>query len=302
MPIDIKPVQSQVRPDFAGEVFGLDLRGPLGAADIAAIHAGMDRYAVLVFHGQRLTNEDHVAFTARLGPLVPNVGTNVTRPGDRRLDHNFADVSNVGPDDKLLPVDSRRRQFSLANRLWHSDNSFRAVPPKYSLLYGHVVPPPGVGGETEFADMRAAYHALDDETKSEIEDLVCEHSQLFSRAMIGFTEWSAEERELFKPVLQRLVRYHPDMGNKKTLYLSAHLGGIVGWPRPEAMAFIRDLTEHATQRQFVYTHRWRQGDLVIWDNRQTMHRGLRFDDQKYRRDVRRTTIMGDGPTVEQQAA
>ncbi len=295
MPFQIKTIQ----PKFAGEVFGVDLRQPLSDSDIDAIHAGMNKHAVLVFHGQQMNDEEHLAFTKQLGPVQTNAAANVIKAEERRLPLDFSDVSNLDKNEKLLARDDRRRMFSLGNRLWHSDASFRAIPAKYSLLYGHVVPPKG--GDTEFADMRQAYDTLDAETKAEIEDLICEHSNLFSRALIGFTEFTDEDMRNFKPVLQRLVRYHPAM-DRKTLFMSAHIGGIVGWPKPKAMAFVRDLMEHATQRDFVYAHKWQQGDLVIWDNRQTMHRVRRFDDQKYVRDMRRTTIMCEGPTVAGQAA
>ncbi|MDP1908892.1 MAG: TauD/TfdA family dioxygenase, partial [Hyphomicrobium sp.] len=179
------------------------------------------------------------------------------------------------------------------------DASFRAVPAKYSILSGRIVT--NNGGNTEFADMRAAYDALDAATKSEVEDLVCEHSLIYSRGQLGFSEFLPDERVSMKPVLQRLVRTHPSSG-RKSLFLAAHIGTIVGWPRPEAMAFIRDLMEHATQPQFVYAHRWTLHDLVIWDNRATMHRVRRFDDLTIVRDMRRTTTRCDGPTVAQQAA
>jgi alpha-ketoglutarate-dependent 2,4-dichlorophenoxyacetate dioxygenase len=210
----------------------------------------------------------------------------------------MADVSNLDKDHKPLARDDRKRMFNLGNRLWHSDSSFRAVPAKYSLLSGRIVV--DKGGNTEFADMRAAYDALDAATKTEIEDLVCEHSLLYSRGTLGFTELTEEERAQMKPVLQRLVRTHPVTG-RKSLYLSSHIGTIVGWPMPEARALLRDLNEHATQPQFVHVHRWRQYDLVIWDNRQTMHRVRRFDDSEIR-DMRRTTVAGDAPTVEQVQA
>ena len=295
MAFEIRPIQ----PKFCGEVFDFDLRQPLSGEDIAAVHDGMDKHGVLVFHGQQLTDDEHLAFTKQLGPVQTNESANLIKREERRLDLDFSDVSNLDKDEKLLKRDDRRRMFSLGNRLWHSDASFRAVPAKYSLLYGHIVPPSG--GNTEFADMRQAYNTLDDDTKAEIDDLICEHSNLFSRAQLGFTAFTEEDLIAFKPVLQRLVRYHPKM-DYKTLYMSAHIGGIIGWPRPEAMAFIRDLMEHATQKAFVYSHKWEKGDLVIWDNRQTMHRVRRYDDLKYVRDLRRTTLMGDGPTVEQQAA
>ena len=189
--------------------------------------------------------------------------------------------------------------YALGNRLWHSDASFRAVPARYSILSGRVVTTHG--GNTEFADMRAAYDALDPATRAEIEDLVCEHSLIYSRGQLGFTEFLPDERVAMAPVRQRLVRTHPVTG-RKSLFLAAHIGAIVGWPRPEAMAFIRDLMEHATQPQFVYVHRWTQHDLVIWDNRTTMHRVRRFDDLNVVRDMRRTTTRCEGPTAQQQAA
>jgi alpha-ketoglutarate-dependent 2,4-dichlorophenoxyacetate dioxygenase len=207
------------------------------------------------------------------------------------------DASNLDKDQKPLARDDRRRMFNLGNRLWHSDSSYRAVPAKYSLLSGRVVVERG--GRTEFADMRAAYDALDDATKTEIEDLVCEHSLMFSRGALGFTEISDAERAMFRPVRQRLVRTHPVTG-RRSLFMSAHAGGIVGWPVPEARAFLRDLVEHATQPEFVYSHKWRQWDLVMWDNRQTMHRVTRFDETLVR-DMRRTTVAGDAMTVAQAA-
>ncbi|HEY8290394.1 MAG TPA: TauD/TfdA family dioxygenase, partial [Acetobacteraceae bacterium] len=213
-------------------------------------------------------------------------------------DPQMADVSNLGADHKPLARDDRRRLFNLGNRLWHSDSSFRAVPAKYSLLSGRIVV--DNGGRTEFADMRAAYDALDDATKAEIEDLVCEHSLIYSRGALGFTALSDEETAAFRPVRQRLVRTHPVTG-RKSLYLSSHIGTIVGWPMPEARAFIRDLAEHATQPEFTYAHKWRPYDLVMWDNRQTMHRVTRFDETQVR-DMRRTTIAGDAMTAEQIAA
>jgi alpha-ketoglutarate-dependent 2,4-dichlorophenoxyacetate dioxygenase len=283
---------------FVGEVSGVDLNRRLSAEDIAAIHDGMDRHAVLIFHDQKLTDESQVAFSQQLGPIEPAVGGHITKPQDSRLSIDFADVSNLDKESRLLARDDRRRMFNLGNRLWHSDSSFRAVPAKYSILSGRRIP--GTGGDTQFADMRAAYDALDEPTKLQIEELVCEHSLMYSRALLGFTDYTSEERALFAPVRQRLVRRHATTG-RKSLYLSSHAGTIIGWPMPEARSFLRDLNEHATQREFVHAHRWRENDLVIWDNRQTMHRVRPFDDTREIRDVRRTTIAGDGPTVAQVA-
>ncbi len=287
----------QITPVFAGEVSGVDVTQPLGQDDVAAIEAGMDRYAVLVFHDQRLNDQQQQAFSRNFGELESTAGGNITQAQERRLDPYMADVSNLDKDHKPLARDDRKRMFNLGNRLWHSDSSFRAVPAKYSLLSGRIVV--DQGGRTEFADMRAAYDALDAATKIEIEDLICEHSLLYSRGTLGFTDLTEEERAMMRPVRQRLVRTHPVTG-RKSLYLSSHIGTIVGWPVPEARAFIRDLAEHATQEQFTYSHAWRQWDLVMWDNRQLMHRVTRFDDTQVR-DVRRTTIAGDGLTVAQAA-
>ena len=283
----------QIHPLFVGEVSGIDIGRPLAADEVAAIDDGMNRYAVLVFHDQEITDQQQMAFTLNFGPLENARGGNITKPEDRRLEVGMNDVSNLGKDGGPLARDSRQRLFNLGNMLWHSDSSFRAVPAKYSLLSARVVN--SVGGNTEYADMRAAYDALDEATKALIDDLVCEHSLMYSRGSLGLLDYSEEERAMFKPVRQRLVRTHPVTG-RKSLYLSSHAGAIVGMPTPEARILLRDLTEHATQPRFVYVHRWRPWDFVMWDNRRTMHRVRRYDDTRPR-DMRRTTLAGDAPTV-----
>jgi len=283
MSMEIRPVAAT----FAGEVSGIDLTGPVTPADVAAIEAGMDRHAVLVFRDQRCTDDEQRAFTRNFGTLEQAPGGHVAKLDERRLPLDMQDAGNLDKDQRVFARDDRRRMFNLGNRLWHSDSSYRAVPAKYSLLSGRVVV--DLGGQTQFADMRAAYDALDAGTKTEIADLVCEHSLLFSRGELGF-EVTEEERAMFLPVRQPLVRSHPVTG-RKSLFLSAHAGGIVGWPVPEARAFLCELTEHATQRQFVYSHAWTRYDLVMWDNRCTMHRVTRFDETKPR-DMRRTTVAG----------
>jgi alpha-ketoglutarate-dependent 2,4-dichlorophenoxyacetate dioxygenase len=285
-----------ITPSFAGEVSGLDLRQPLAPADAAAIHDGMNRYAVLVFHGQDISDEQQLAFSRALGPLEQKVrpGT-IRKASESRLGAGMGDLSNLDKDGRIISADDRQWFFKLGDRLWHSDSSYAEVPAKYSALSGRVVP--SWGGRTEFADMRAAYDALDDRTKAEVADLVCAHSLLYSRGSIGFSEFTPEEIENFRPVRQRLVRFHPDTG-RKSLFLSSHAGAIEGWTIPEARSFLRDLTEHATQREFVYSHPWRQHDLVMWDNRTTMHRARRFDRTEVR-DMRRTTLAGEGPTMAQ---
>ena len=292
MSIQIRPIG----PCIGAEVTGIDLREPLTPAQAEVIHAGMDRYAVLVFHNQPLTNEQHLAFTQALGPLENTARNTLRAAADFRLPPQMADVSNLDGNNKPFARDDRKRLFAIGNRLWHSDSSFKAIPAKYSLL--RAVSVPSKGGNTEFAHMGAAYEALDDETKAVIEPLICEHSQLFSRDLIGFREFSAEERERFKPVRQRLVRTLARTG-RKSIYLSSHAGTILGWQLPEARLLLRDLMEHATQREYVYSHKWQVNDLVMWDNRQTMHRGRPFPVNEAR-DVRRTTLMGEAPTVAQQ--
>jgi alpha-ketoglutarate-dependent 2,4-dichlorophenoxyacetate dioxygenase len=288
----------QIHPMFVGEVSGIDIAGPLTAEEVAAIEAGMDRYAVLVFHDQKITDEQQMVFSRNFGVLEDARGGNITRPQDKRLQMGMNDVSNLGKDGRPLERDSRERAFNLGNMLWHSDSSFRPIPAKYSLLSARVVNP--VGGNTEFADMRAAYDTLDAQTRALVEDLVCEHSLMYSRGLLGMLDYSEEERAMFRPVRQRLVRTHPVTG-RKSLYLASHAGGIVGMPMAEARILLRDLNEHATQPRFVYVHAWRPWDLVMWDNRQMMHRVRRYDDSQPR-DMRRTTVAGDAPTAAQVPA
>ena len=286
--------------DFVGEVAGIDISRPLSPDQVAAIEAGMDRYAVLVFRDQPLNDEQQCVFSRNFGELEATLIGQMSKPGDRRLGPvEMGDISNLDPTGKLRARDDNRRMYALGNRLWHSDASFRATGAKYSLLSARVVP--GYGGNTEFADMRAAYDALDDATKAQIADMVTEHSIAFSRAELGFDNYGEGNADKIRPVRHSLVRTHPVTG-RKSLYLSAHIGLIVGWPMPEARGFIRDLTEHATQPRFTHAHQWRVNDLVIWDNRTTMHRARRFRDLQEVRDLRRTSIKGDGTTAAQVPA
>lgn len=288
----------QLHKHFVGEVSGVDLRKPLTMQEATDIEAGMDKYAVLVFHGQDVTDEQQMAFALNFGERESSRGGTVTKKEDYRLSSGLNDVGNLGKDGKPLPKDHRTHLFNLGNCLWHSDSSFRPIPAKFSLLSARVVNPKG--GNTEFADMRAAYDALDDDTKADIEDMICEHSLMYSRGSLGFLDYTEEEKQMFKPVLQRLVRTHPGHG-RKSLYLSSHAGAIKGMSMPEARVLLRDLTEHATQSEFVYVHKWTVHDLVMWDNRQTVHRVRRYD-QSQPRDMRRATVAGSQPTVAQEAA
>ncbi len=296
MTLSIRPIDPVSRPFFGGVASGIDITQPLTREQAAEIEKGMDTFGVMVFHDQRLTDETQMAFSRNFGELEL-ASHNLRESKEQRLGAHINDISNLDANNNVLARDNRRRLFSLGTRLWHSDSSFKVVPAKYSLLSARVIP--SSGGNTEFADMRAAYDALDDETKAECEGLVCEHSQLFSRAQIGFGDFTEEERQQFAPVHQRLIRRHPSTG-RKSLYLASHAGTIVGWPVPEARAFLRDLIEHATQRKFVYSHEWTQFDLVVWDNQATMHRSRPFDASEPR-DMHRTTVAGTTSTMAQAA-
>lgn len=292
MTLELTPITD----DFACEISGVDIREPLDAPTVRAIHDAVDRFGVLVMRRQDVTDDQQIAFSEQFGVIEHAVGSNVTALEDRRISTRIADVSNLNRDNQLLAADSRQRLFNIGNQLWHSDSSFRAIPAKWSLLSARSVV--SSGGNTEFADMRAAWDSLSDADKAEVEDLVCHHSLLVSRGILGFPEFTEAEKRTFAPVRQRLVRTHPATG-RKSLYLSSHAGAIEGREVPEARAFLRDLTEHATQPAHVYVHQWQLHDLVIWDNRQTMHRVRRFDDRNEARDMRRTTLKGEAATIEQ---
>lgn len=286
-----------LHPLFAAEMTGVDLRTVPDASLVRQIDEAMDRYGVLVVRDQHFDDDQQMAFASAMGPLETTRG--VVDGHKHRLKHTeMIDISNLDADDSIMRADDRRRMFNLGNHLWHSDSSFKATPAKYSMLHARVIPPEG--GNTEFADMRAAWDALPAAMQRQIEPLVCDHSLIYSRALLGFDAFTEKERLDFKPVPQRLVRRHPGSG-RRSIYLSAHIGTIHGWQRPEAMAFIRDLTEHATQRDFVYAHVWKPHDLVIWDNRCTMHRARPFDDRRHKRDMRRMTLEDSAPTLEQPA-
>lgn len=282
----------QVHPTFVGEVSGVDITKPLTRGEVDAIEAGMHEYSVLVFHDQPLTDEQQVEFTRNFGELEVTLAGQLAKPEDRRFQQlELGDISNLDAGENLRARDDSRRMYALANRLWHSDASFRAVGAGYTLLHARVIP--SKGGNTEFADMRAAYEALSDEQKAEVDALVCEHSIVFSREQIGLEVKSDQHSDKLKPVPHKLV-LTDSVNGRKSLYLSSHIGSIIGWPVPEARAFIRDLSEHATQRQFVYSHEWRVGDMVMWDNRTVMHRARAFRDLKEKRDLRRTSLKGVG--------
>ena len=283
-----------LHPLFAAECSGVDIGEPLSPQHADEIVAGMDRHAVLVFRRDRpLTTAQQIAFTKSLGELEPYYRKIEAQEGVRLEDARLSDISNLAPGDKILAREDRKRLFTLGNRMWHSDSSYKRIPARYSALCAHVIPPHG--GDTEFADMRAAWDALDAGMKAQAGSLLTQHSRIFSKGALGFA-FTEQELIDFAPVEQPLVRIHPRSG-RHSLFLSSHAGRIVGWPVPEALLFLRELTEHATQPAFVYRHKWRVGDLVMWDNQCTMHRARPFDDLQYPRDLRRTTLTAGAPAV-----
>ena len=289
-----------LHPHIGAMVGGLDVSRPIDDATVDALWRAIDRHAVLVFRDQQITDEQLRAFAARFGEL--EIGRSAARGGRRRLQFpEIGDISNLDEDNRLRARDDRRRLDSLGNRLWHTDASYMPVPVVLGMLFAVAVPPasPFGAGETEFADMRAAYDALSDAQRAAVDPLIAEHDVFWSRAQIGFTEFPPGEREKYPPSRQRLVRRHPGSG-RKCLYLSAHASHIVGWPVPEGRLLLRDLSDFATQPQFVYSHQWRVGDLVIWDNRDTMHRGRPHDESKPR-DLRRATTLDVGSTLDEVA-
>ena len=276
----------KLHPTFVAEAVGVDLRNVHDSATLERIRAGMDEHAILVFRGQPFTDAEQLAFAQRMdGELHSKTGISTVQK-NRFGNEALTDISNVTEEGGIMERGDRRRAYGLGNRLWHTDASFQDPPGRYSMLYSVVVPP--VPADTEFADMRSAYDALSEEMKAQLEGLRVQHSIAYSRAMLGF-EFSAKESEMLKGAVHPLVRTLPN--DRKSLYLASHAASIIGWPVPEARLLLRDLTEHATQSQFVYRHAWRVGDLVIWDNRATMHRGMPFDDTKYRRELRRVTTL-----------
>jgi alpha-ketoglutarate-dependent 2,4-dichlorophenoxyacetate dioxygenase len=286
----------QLHPLFAGEVHGVNLAEPLDEAAVKAVWDAIHRYAVLVFHGKTLLSDDQqVAFAGHFGTLE-TFGYGYRGSERSRFRPEIADVSNLSAQGTLAERDARRRLRGLANRLWHTDSSFKRVPGALSMLHAHAIPTRG--GETEFADLRAAYDALDEGTKAKIQDLVALHHYEYSRAKLGFTDFNAEEKAALPPVPQRLVRRIPGSG-RRTLYLASHASHILGWPLPEGRMLIQDLMEHATQPAFVYRHTWQVGDFVIWDNRCTMHRARPFDETQ-RRDMRRITTSDVASTLDQE--
>ena len=281
-------------PDFVGFVSEVDLKKDLDNKIVKEIDNAINKLSVLVFANQNIDDDEQVKFTKYFGEIEASGNkSNITKAKDRRLSTDLADVSNLDKNNKPFTQDDPRRIFNLGNRLWHTDSSFKQIPAKYSLLSARNIS--NVGGNTEFADMRNAYDSLEKKTKDKIDKMICEHSLIYSRQRLGFDmvkELSSKEIKNFTPVEQPLVRKNK-VTNRKTIFLSSHIGKIKNWIRPDSMCFIDDLIEYATQLKFKYIHEWSKNDLIIWDNRQTMHRARAYDDLKETRDMRRTTVLGE---------
>ena len=290
---------TQLHPMFVGEIRDLDPHDPAADARYPDLQAALDRHAVLSFHGTPMSQERQVEFCGLFGTLEGAKTDKTILQGKERLKHTLADVSNVAPDDKLFGKEDRRRMFNLGNMLWHTDSSFKRVPAKYSMLHAHSVVPEG--GETQVVDTRAAWEALPEAMKTRVDGLIAEHSILHSREKLGFYDFSAEERAALPPVHRPIVRDHAESG-RRALYLASHASHILGMEVPDGRMLIAELMEHMTQREFIYTHHWQVGDLMVWDNRCTLHRGRPYDDVNHRRDMRRATVEDDDPAMEHRDA
>ena len=279
---------------FFAEVTGVDLRDPDEAW--REVEAAFNEHAILLFRNQTLSDEQHITFSERFGPVI--TATNYHWKTEKRRVHaQMADISNIGNDGSILPLDDERRMHSRANSLWHTDNTFKIVPSRCSLLLAREIPE--VGGDTEFADMRVAYDALPQAKKDEIEDLVAEHSIFHSRSLLGYDGFTDGAKAELPPVPQVLVRYNPETG-RRALYIASHASHILGWPVEKGRALLDDLMAYATQSEFVHRHEWRTGDLILWDNRCTMHRATEYDDLNARRDLQRTTVSDEINSVERR--
>jgi alpha-ketoglutarate-dependent 2,4-dichlorophenoxyacetate dioxygenase len=281
----------KLHPHFVAEVGPVDLRRVDDPETLTEIRAGMDEHAVLVFHDQPFTDAEHLAFAERLdGVLHTKLGSSALQK-NRFGNEALGDISNLDENGEIMKTNNRRRMYGLGNRLWHTDASFQDPPGRYSMLSAKVVPP--VEADTEYADMRAAYDALPEDEKIRLEGLRAHHSIAYSRQTLGF-EFSESEQEALKGAIHPLIRTIP-RSKRRSLYVASHASRIIDWPVPEGRLLLRDLIEHATRPEFVYRHQWRVGDLVIWDNRATMHRARPFDDAKYRRELRRVTTLDVEP-------
>ena len=296
--MDFKVLKSKI--DFTAEVFGIDARQNISHEQKIQLTKLINEYAVIILKNQKINDDEQIKFSENFGFIEPaGTNTELTKITDRRLSLKMNDVSNLDKNNKPLTKSNQNRIFGLGNRLWHTDASFKKIPVTFSILSGRKVS--SKGGDTEFCDMRCGYKALSNEMKNKVESLIGEHSLQYSRGKLGFIMKDVltnKELKKFKPVLQPLVRKNY-VTDRKSLYLSAHLGLIKDWELADSILFINDLMEICTRPDYIYSHKWEENDLVIWDNTQVMHRGRYFNDQKEIRDVRRTTIAGTEMLINQ---
>lgn len=282
---------------FAAEISGIDLAGPISDDSFEALHEAIDIHGVAVFRDQFLDDAALVAYAERFGTLeVP-----LKRDQYGGVEKQVTMLANIDDQGNVLNPDDDRAVYMKGNLLWHTDSSFKPVPATYSLLAAHEVP--SVGGNTEFADARAGYDdwqgPFGATTKDELEDLVCEHSIIYSRSLISGDIFSEEEKRAFKPPHQPLVRTHPRTG-RKIYYVGSHCSHVVGWPVEKGRALVRELTGFCVRPGHIYSHEWRAGDVVIWDNRSVLHRGPTAYDPAQRRVMHRATVAADGPLLQQE--
>ena len=296
--MNFKVLKSKI--DFTAEVFGIDARQNISHEQKIQLTKLINEYAVIILKNQKINDDEQIKFSENFGFIEPaGTNTELTKITDRRLSLKMNDVSNLDKNNKPLIKSNQNRIFGLGNRLWHTDASFKKIPVTFSILSGRKVS--SKGGETEFCDMRCGYKALSNKMKNKVESLIGEHSLQYSRGKLGFIMKDVltnKELKKFKPVLQPLVRKNY-VTDRKSLYLSAHLGLIKDWELADSILFINDLMEICTRPDYIYSHKWEENDLVIWDNTQVMHRGRYFNDQKEIRDVRRTTIAGTEMLIDQ---
>jgi alpha-ketoglutarate-dependent 2,4-dichlorophenoxyacetate dioxygenase len=291
MTVEVWPVTE----GFAAEIGDVDLSRPLSDADWQAVEGAFQAYAVLIFPDQQITQDQHIAFARRFGPIDPSMMADMDA-SKLRVPVELADVSNLTAGGRIMAADDRMREFQHGNQLWHTDSSFKRVPAKVSVLHMRAIPP--VGGQTEFADMRAAWDALPGDLKAQLDGRIAYHAIAYSRARQGFAMSEAENAAL-PPVPQAMVRHHAYSG-RTSLYIASHVGRIEGMDDAEAAALVDRLLAHATQPRFVHCHRWRVNDLVMWDDRCTLHRGRPYDDLRWPRDAQRATVLDVAPTCEQE--
>lgn len=284
MPLNIK----QLHESFIGEVTDIDLTQPLSPDEIEAVQTAIDRHLVLVFPNQNINDDQQLRFSSYFGPMHKSITINRTDMERRLKKDELSDISNIDQDGNRLPPEDRRRRQQLANLLWHTDNSFRDPKSSYTLLAARIVPEEA--GQTEFANMQAAYEALPSETKQRIENLTAVHVLENSRRLAGTSEFIEEEKDRFPPMPQPVILAHPRTG-QKALYIGSHASHIVGWPVDDGRRLLEELLDFATQPQFVFSKKWQLGDLVMWDNRSVLHRGIQFDETRFRRDLRRTSVV-----------